>query len=70
MEWRTNQQAYRLMVNDYSRPWAPAKPEATQVRCYLGWVMGLRYPRSLDESQLKRYFTPFFSEVVVSLWPS
>ena len=32
-----------------------------------GWIMGLRYPHSLGETQRRRCFTPVFCEAVVSL---
>ena len=33
MGYRAYEQADRLMVRDYCRPWTPATPEETQVRC-------------------------------------
>lgn len=57
---------YRLIVNDYRRPWTPASLEVSQVGCWpfggwgvgweRGWGMGRRYSHSLAETQRKRGF--------------
>lgn len=61
MEYEANKYMYRLMVNDYRRPWTPAIPEASQAHCLpwgmgrgIGRVMGIEYGYRPPASALTR----------------